>query len=104
MQRGPTRSATNPSAALMGRIRDAKNGVLRPLPNGHVANRTNAAAAAAAVIAARQQPAQSAPPALGPAEPKSEIDKFVHENQLDGHAASTLKNESDEVIKTVIVQ
>mmetsp|Transcript_67852 Transcript_67852/g.187973 ORF Transcript_67852/g.187973 Transcript_67852/m.187973 type:complete len:259 (-) Transcript_67852:58-834(-) len=78
-QRGPVRQANNPSAALIGRIRDAKAGLLRPQ--------------------------QQAPPAfIDPSKPMSELDKFIFENRLDQNAATALRAESDEVQKMVMLR
>lgn len=86
MQRGPVRSAANPSAALVGRIRDAKHGITR----------FGGVAAPAAL-----------PPAIvnpDPDKPLSEVDRFIMENRLDQSAASTLKAETAEVQRTVMQQ
>jgi len=85
MQRGPVRSAANPSAALIGRIRDAKNGLSRGAgvtPSG-------------------------LPPAIvsvDPGKPLNEVDKFVMENRLDTSAATALRSEPADVQRTVLQQ
>lgn len=87
MQRGPVRSAANPSAALIGRIRDAKNGM----------HRFGAGAAVAPML----------PPAIinaEPGKPLSEVDKFIMDNRLDQSAASSLKGENADVQRMVIQQ
>eukprot|EP00420_Gonyaulax_spinifera_P031389 CAMPEP_0197876890 /NCGR_PEP_ID=MMETSP1439-20131203/5751_1 /TAXON_ID=66791 /ORGANISM="Gonyaulax spinifera, Strain CCMP409" /LENGTH=295 /DNA_ID=CAMNT_0043496197 /DNA_START=94 /DNA_END=981 /DNA_ORIENTATION=+ len=84
LQRGPVRSASNPSAALVGRIRDAKRTKL----NG-------------GTLAPMAQP--------GPAinlndKDLSEVDRFIAENRLDQSAASSLKSEAMDVQKMVMMQ
>lgn len=76
LQRGPVRQANNPSAALVGRIRDAK---IRPVQ-----------ATPAAVIDTTK--------------PLSEVDRFILENKLDQNAAVSLRGEQDDVQKLVMSQ
>mmetsp|Transcript_60018 Transcript_60018/g.152316 ORF Transcript_60018/g.152316 Transcript_60018/m.152316 type:complete len:284 (-) Transcript_60018:47-898(-) len=82
MQRGPVRSAANPSAALIGRIRDAKNGI----------SRGGTGQGPPAIVSAE------------PGKPLSDVDRFIMENRLDLSAAASIKSEPESVQKTVILQ
>jgi len=85
LQRGPVRSASNPSAALVGRIRDAKRtklnggGALTPI-------------------------SQPGPPIDLSDKDLSEVDRFIAENRLDQNASRSLKAEPLDVQKTVMSQ
>eukprot|EP00425_Heterocapsa_triquetra_P041986 CAMPEP_0195081228 /NCGR_PEP_ID=MMETSP0448-20130528/22742_1 /TAXON_ID=66468 /ORGANISM="Heterocapsa triquestra, Strain CCMP 448" /LENGTH=273 /DNA_ID=CAMNT_0040114239 /DNA_START=80 /DNA_END=901 /DNA_ORIENTATION=- len=83
LQRGPVRSAANPSAALVGRIRDAKRGI----------------------AAGRSATAPMGPPAIMSADgPLSDVDKFIMENRVDQSAASSLQAEAADVQKIILSQ
>lgn len=90
LQRGPVRSASNPSAALVGRIRDAKHG----LGGGRFGQHAVAAPA-------------PLPPAIAQADrdkPMSEVEKFIMENRLDQNAGQSLRVEPPDVQKMVMGQ
>lgn len=87
MQRGPVRSAANPSAALIGRIRDAKNGLSRGGGGG-----VTPSGLPPAIISAE------------PGKPLSEVDRFVMENRLDTSAQTALRSEPMDVQRTVLGQ
>lgn len=84
LQRGPVRSASNPSAALVGRIRDAKRMKL----NGGTTSSAPFSTTAASVDDLQV----------------AEVDKFIMENRLDPTAARSLKSEHMDVQKTVMAQ
>jgi len=95
MDRGPLLSCVNPSGALVGRIRDAKRGVLTGRYGG----------------APPQMPSAPMLPVLPP-NPEAtrsatfisltDIDKFIAENQLDQSAVTSLRAEAPEVQAKVL--
>lgn len=89
LQRGPVRSATNPSAALVGRIRDAKQNIGR---------------LTSAQLLPGQHPQQAAPAVADPNKPLTEVDRFIQDNRLDQTAGANLRSESAEVQRLVMQQ
>jgi len=85
LQRGPVRSASNPSAALVGRIRDAKRMKLAGGSPGLT-------------------PLALPPPGSAEDLAMSEVDRFIAENRLDHTASRSLKAEPLDVQKTVMAQ
>lgn len=96
LQRGPVRSATNPSAALVGRIRDAKRmklaGGASGLPPLAGAGLSPGAASGGAGGGTADERALT------------DLERFVMENRLDQSAARSLKAEALEVQRTVMAQ
>mmetsp|Transcript_43173 Transcript_43173/g.134263 ORF Transcript_43173/g.134263 Transcript_43173/m.134263 type:complete len:446 (+) Transcript_43173:134-1471(+) len=94
LDRGPLSVCVNPSAALIGRIRDAKRGIhegrgpsLAPAPG-------------APPLAGAGQPLGEA----GMGQPTGEVDKFLVENRLDQGAVMSFKAESPDVQRSVMDQ
>jgi len=90
LERGPLSVCVNPSAALIGRIRDAKRGI-------HEGRGPSLAA-----------PAPGAPDALLPlanaGRPSSEVDRFLLDNKLDQGAVISFKAETPETQRAVMEQ
>jgi len=82
LERGPLRACTNPSGALVARIRDAKRGILQG--GGRFG-----------------QIAQPAAPLDANA---SEADKFLSENRIDQAGAASFRCETAEVQKAVMAK
>lgn len=80
LERGPLRACTNPSGALVSRIRDAKRGTLAGPRYG--------------------VPAHAGPPPAN----ASDLDRFLAENRIDQGAVASMKGESPEVQKLVMAK
>lgn len=81
LERGPLRACTNPSGALVARIRDAKRGVL-----GQRGNYGGAPAAAALDANA------------------SAVDKFLVDNQIDQAGVASFRSETPEIQRAVMAK
>jgi len=91
LDRGPLSVCVNPSAALIGRIRDAKRGI-------HEGRGPNP------VIPAASKGFGELVPSSGSTQPLSEADKFLVENRLDQGAVISFQAEPPEVQRAVMEQ
>jgi len=89
LDRGPLSVCVNPSAALIGRIRDAKRGI----HEGRGPSLATSQAAGDALL-----------PITNSGQPMGEVDKFLLENRLDQGAVLSFKAESPDVQKAVMEQ